>query len=185
MPGIDLKKFRNISKTKEKKILFVGRISEQKNIEDIIKIARMLPYKFWIIGGGQTTIIKKLKRKSPNNIIWLGEVKNEDLIKFYSRASILILTSHWESFGITIIEAMACGAVPIVYDVIPKGIINNGFNGFVVKKYDIQSMVRKINLLMNDKIIFNFMSKKAIQKCRNNFDINEYHQKIERVLCES
>jgi glycosyltransferase involved in cell wall biosynthesis len=66
-------------------------------------------------------------------IRFLGKIPEEDLIKYYQISDILLLPSHFDPFLLVVLEAMACGATPIVTLVVGASeIITHGENGFVI-----------------------------------------------------
>jgi glycosyltransferase involved in cell wall biosynthesis len=109
-------------------ILFVGQIHPRKNPEGIIKayheIKDKLPgvYKLVIVGHGErlyTTVIEKLVRELnlSQDVIFMGYISTDDLIHIYNLASLFLLPSHYENFGIIFLEAMACGVPVITSDI--------------------------------------------------------------------
>lgn len=69
----------------------------------------------------------------------------------YSRCRIWLLCSRSEGFGMPILEAMACGCVVVATDCGgPKDIIQDGENGFLVDIGDVEGMVEKVRLLLQD-----------------------------------
>jgi glycosyltransferase involved in cell wall biosynthesis len=72
------------------------------------------------------------------NIEYVGEVAGEEKIKFISKAKALLSPIQWdEPFGMSIIEALACGTpvVSMARGALPE-IIQHGYNGFLAKNYD-------------------------------------------------
>lgn len=107
-------------------IVSFGRLDERKNISSLLYVFKQIlktspDLKLVIIGRGEEkekleSLVTNLNIK--NNIIFLGFLDNPyPYIKF---AKAFIFTSHYEGFGLTIIEAMACG-VPIISVDCPHG----------------------------------------------------------------
>lgn len=157
-PGVDEEYFiRDDSEIKNGKVLFVGRIANNKNIYHLVDIVEKVPDKtyFTIVGDGPET--NKLKSYVKNKglserIVFLGKKNQEDLIKLYKEHSLTILPSKIETFGLTIIESMACGTPVIAYR--PNGntiqtasdeIIIDGENGFLVNNYNDSDMAMRIS----------------------------------------
>jgi glycosyltransferase involved in cell wall biosynthesis len=64
---------------------------------------------------------------------FVGNVPEENLINFYQASDLLLLPSYFDPFSLVVLEAMACGAVPIVTQVVGASeIIIHGKNGFIV-----------------------------------------------------
>lgn len=97
--------------------LAVSRLSKYKNIDLVIEAAALLPEtKFKIVGTGPE--LEKLKAKCrrlnvEEKVELLGFVNDEELIDLYTSARALICPTEDEDFGITPVEAMACGT-PVV-----------------------------------------------------------------------
>jgi glycosyltransferase involved in cell wall biosynthesis len=84
--------------------LFVGRLSYEKNIEAFLKLD--LPGSKVVVGVGP--VEKTLKEKYPN-VKWLGILKRPQLAKIYASADVLVFPSKADTFGLVMLEAMACG----------------------------------------------------------------------------
>jgi glycosyltransferase involved in cell wall biosynthesis len=109
-------------------ILFVGQIHPRKNLEAVIKAYHRarndLPaaYKLVIVGQGKppySTRINQLIRELniSEDVIFLGHISTDDLIYIYNLASLFLLPSYYENFGIIFLEAMACGVPVITSDI--------------------------------------------------------------------
>lgn len=104
---------------KENIILWVGRMDyKQKRPDRMLKIwkkiQRKLPdWKLIFIGGGE--YLEKLQKKAKrlNRIEFTGYT---DPIPYYRKAKLLCMTSSFEGFGMVLLEAMAFGCVPVVFD---------------------------------------------------------------------
>jgi glycosyltransferase involved in cell wall biosynthesis len=82
------------------------------------------------------------------NVEWLGRLSKEESLKEYQNCSAFILTSHHETFGVVLAEAIACGK-PIISTKCggPEDIVNEN-NGLLVKKNDIDQISKAIILMM-------------------------------------
>lgn len=159
------KKELNIEIENKTKILYVGRISKEKNLDTFIKIAKSLPDQIFIIvgDGPYKNHIEKIK---PKNVFITGYLKGEKLAKAYSNSDIFLFPSETETYGLVVLEAMASGLPVIVSN---KGAahehIRHGENGFIAQKED--DYLKYIALLLtNDKIKDN-LSKKAYYTAQN------------------
>lgn len=120
--GIDLNKFRPL-KPKEKlligdpSLLYVGSLYPEKGIEDLIDFLPNLisiypKIGLNIIGDGvlREKIILKIKKfKMENHVKLFGYIPNDKLPLYYNSCDIFIFPSRHESFGLPVLEAMACG----------------------------------------------------------------------------
>ena len=90
------------------KVLFVGRLAEEKNISDVIDIARVRPNLIVTIAGDgpMRDVVVKSAGNLPN-LNYLGWVSRRDLISILDENDILLLPSKVESFGTVALEGMA------------------------------------------------------------------------------
>jgi glycosyltransferase involved in cell wall biosynthesis len=121
-------------------LLFVGRLTEEKNVDSIIHALYLLKNKsinFKIVGEGEykKKLINLIKELNLNKrVIFLGELNRKNLYKEYLKSDLVILPSKYECFSSVLLEAMATG-VPIIASDIPgtRNVIKNGHNGLLVK----------------------------------------------------
>ena len=92
--------------------LFVGRVSYEKNIEAFLKLD--LPGSKVVYGVGP--LLERLRRQYPQ-VHWRGVVPRTELVKVYSAADVFVFPSHSETFGLVMLEAMACGTPVAAYPV--------------------------------------------------------------------
>lgn len=144
-------------------ILSHGRIIPDKRPDLFLKTAEKLQnfnYKGkklnFIISGDINKIMKNklseiIKKKNLINVKIIGKVSNEELIALYNIAEIFVVTAPKEDFGLTPIEAMACGCPVIAWDdkAGPNETIINGKNGVFANPYDINDMAEKIKLMLS------------------------------------
>ncbi|UCF09085.1 MAG: glycosyltransferase family 4 protein [Thermoplasmata archaeon] len=136
--GIDLDKFRDLGYEREETtLLFVGRLSPVKRLdmllEALARVKKTKPeIKLKIIGrdwGVKGQLVKLAQNlKIQDNIEFLEEIPFDELIEHYNRAKLFVLTSRYEAFGITIMEAIGCGTPVVVTSVggIPEVVGNSG-----------------------------------------------------------
>lgn len=148
---------QNISienKINNKELLFVGRFSHEKGIDlllDILAGFFKLPYSeqytINIIGDGELLVSAKDKVSRSHfskNVTFIGKCDNVE--SFYSRSSLLLCTSRYESFGLVIVEAMNFGTPTISFNIGsgPSTIIENNVNGFLIEAFSIDSYVNAL-----------------------------------------
>jgi len=118
----------------QKVLLFVGRISREKGIMDLpyiyAKVKKKHPdIRIAVVGSGPAEA--ELKEAIPD-LIHIGWVKSETLPDIYSAADLLLLPSHFDTFGLVVLEAMACGLPVAAYAKMgPKDIIEHEKSGYV------------------------------------------------------
>jgi len=159
----------NVS-SKHTNLLFVGRLSVQKNIPKLIDVASLIKSKvvLHIIGDGEKKkeIEKLISDKKLKNVILHGKKTGKDLINFYKNADIFILTSDIEAMPLVLLEAMASGTPIVASDVL--GIREPvGKTGILVRPPTPENFARAIDNLIEDKILINRLSKRGRKKAKN------------------
>lgn len=135
----------NIQKEK-KDYIYVGRLEESKGIYELLKVWDTLDERFvlTIIGGGDIEYELKAKYEK-KNIIFKGKCSREETLLAISKSKYLIQPSIlYETFGLTIIEAMSFGVPVIGFDIGTRGdFIQDGVNGFLSGRDDLKDVIEK------------------------------------------
>lgn len=133
------------SDTHDGYLLFVGRISMEKGVHHAIEVAQQLNMKLIIAAKLEQVdrpyFLEHIEPFLNEDIQWIGEVTESERNHLMSKAACFLHPVTWrEPFGLTLIEAMACGCPVVAFDKgsIPE-IINNGKTGFVVQ--DVEAMI--------------------------------------------
>jgi glycosyltransferase involved in cell wall biosynthesis len=106
----------------------------------------------------------------------------KEVVAWYNRASVLVLPSYIESFGLTILEAMAAG-LPVVASAV-GGIteqIVSGKNGFLIQPGDSRDLADKVIRVLEDKDLREEFVKKGQDGLRGRFDLESMAQKLEQA----
>lgn len=169
---------KNIENKKEKNIIAVGRFSDpRKNIEMLIKsferINDKIPNsKLYVVGKKPN--LEKLKKfekfQSFKNIIFTGQLEQEDLDNVYKIADLMLITSHQEGLGIIGLEALSYGVPVIATDCGgTKDYIINDENGYLVKINDDKDMANKAINILQDDDLYNKMNKFSLKFIEDSF----------------
>jgi len=111
-----------------KTLLYVGRVSKEKNLDDFCSLDIPNTKKI-VVGDGP--YLKKLKQKY-TEIEFVGYKFGKELVSYYQNSDVFVFPSKTDTYGIVILEAMACGTPVAAYPVTgPIDQIQNGINGFV------------------------------------------------------
>lgn len=205
--GIDLNKFQNnklnnikssLGLSKESIVIgTVGNFTAHKNFEMFVKVCEKVIFSdynihFVAIGDGRNKdhyaeLIKQ--RKIESKLTLVGRIKNIE--KVIHDLDVFLLTSTWEGMPNVILEAMASGVTVIATNVDGcKEIIRDGVNGYLVDVDDVENMVSRIMLLLNNmalrqKIIHNglqtIQSKFLLEKMVNAYE-SVYTMILKRML---
>ena len=119
-PPIDINKFCNISnKQKENKVITISRFSVEKNLESVIKIFNNTDFFCELIGSAkhknQFKILENLQIAKGKNVKICNNVSPQNIIELLATAKVYLHTSK-ETFGISVVESIAAGCIPIVPD---------------------------------------------------------------------
>lgn len=134
-------------------LLFAGRISIEKGLHHAIEVAQNLNLPLIIAAKLESVDIPYFNEyigpRLSEQIRWVGEVDEEERNKLMSKALCLLHPITWrEPFGLTLIEAMACGCPVVAFNRGSSGeIIEDGKTGFVVE--DIEEMITAIEKIDN------------------------------------
>jgi glycosyltransferase involved in cell wall biosynthesis len=103
------------------------------------------------------------KHKLEKRVTSLGYIPHDTtLAAYYRQSDVFILAGRYEPFGLTTLEAMACGTVPIVSSVAgSREVIIDGLNGFVVDTHDRKLLGQKILQLFKDEKLRQKVSENA------------------------
>jgi len=111
-----------------KYLLCVSRVSKEKNLEEFFKLNYHGYHKVMVGDGPMLEIYKK---QYPD-VIFTGFKTGEPLARWYANADAFVFPSKWETFGIVMIEAMACGTPVAAFPCDgPKDVIEQGVTGFM------------------------------------------------------
>lgn len=150
---------KTFKKEKDPTLIYVGRLTKAKNVEDVIKsfqiVNKKIPtVRLWIVGGNNDTeYFNKLKKEANSRIKFWGFVTNEEKEKLMAKSRLLVNASLAEGWGLVIIEAATMGTPAVVYNVsgLSESVVN-GKTGVVCSKNTPQEMAKQIiELLLNNK----------------------------------
>ena len=129
------------------KLVCVSRVSKEKNLEAFCELDYPNSMKI-MIGDGPHR--KELEKKYPH-VLFLGFKTGKELAHWYANADVFVFPSKWETFGIVMIEAMACGTPVAAYPADgPKDVIDEGVTGFMDN--DLATAVHRCLGLSRDKV---------------------------------
>ena len=159
-PGIDLKMFSTKRKTSYPSLVYVGRLKPYKQIDVAIRaFAQVLvttpKARLTIAGFGESLDdLKKLARqlKIDKSVTFLTKVSDEEKVKLFATSWLAIQPSLIEGWGITVIEANACGTPVIASKVAGlRDSVLDGETGLLIQAGDVDGFAKAINHLFADK----------------------------------
>lgn len=172
---------------KQNEIIFVGRCSKIKRIDRLLKVWNLLWKEFptWHLtiigdGGEKENLVKLTDKYRLGHVSFTGF---QDPLPYYKRASIVCMTSDFEGFPMTLVEAMQFGCVPIafssfesIYDTIIPGV-----TGEIVKPFDLKELRIKLSKLICDNEYRERLSKASFEHVKQ-FDVNQIVEQWETLL---
>lgn len=175
---------------KDKVVLIVSRMEDtQKKISKALQIWNEIEksnkFKDWKlillgIGADLDSYKQYAQEHKLSQVSFKGLQVPEE---YYRQASIFMMTSKSEGWGLTLTEAQQNGCVPIAFDTYASlhEIITDGFNGFIIKENDIDGYVKQLETLMGDSDLRNRIATTAIESSHR-FDQNVIAEQWHELL---
>ena len=206
--GINIDKFKEgkggylrtrLNLKKEPILLFVGRLGREKSVDFLIKsFKHVLTHepKSHLVIIGEGPYRKKLQRQSlrlgvSKNTHFLGRIDSSEIHKAYKDASVFVFSSTTETQGLVVPEALASGVPVVAIDDPAYECIENGKNGFLVKK-DPKEFAKMVLTIIKSKELREKMSeyaKSSVKKfsVKSTVDLLEdvYYELLEKYNKES
>jgi glycosyltransferase involved in cell wall biosynthesis len=136
---------------KQKRILWLGRVERGQKRADLLPElwslihARLPDWELDVVGSGEflDEVKTAVERRRLPRVLFHGRQVPDD---FYKRSPIFMMTSAFEGFPNTLIEAQSYGAVPVIFDSYPiaSWLVEDGVNGFLIPPFDVRSMADRI-----------------------------------------
>lgn len=180
--GVDTKFFDGEKKKhKGVNVVFVGRLIQEKGVQDLIKAVKGLNVNLTIVGSGPYE--KELKKMAGENVRFVGSKDSKGVKSVLSESDVLVNPSYAEGLPTSVLEAGAMGLAVIATDVGgTKEIIENEKNGFLFNAGNVKLLRKHIQKLVFDASLREKFGSEIKKKIRNNFDWDIIAEKFERVL---
>ncbi len=180
IPPDEAKQFIGL-KPGDRMVLFVGRIEALKGVDTLIEaMSRLsmltisLPVHLAIIGGEPDASPRDMSAEMARlqqlcddlavgqTVVFLGKRGQDTLPYYYSAAEAVVMPSHYESFGMVALEAMACGTPVIASEVGGLAyLVQDGVTGFTIPDDDPVELCNKLAALLGDPVLQQRMSESA------------------------
>ncbi len=175
-PGIDIENYVLSAKTQHPTFLYLGRLKPWKNVDVIVKAFAQIVKEhpkatLQIAGFGETLISLQELAKELNiedSVKFLGRVSEKEKVRLLGQAWIALQPSMIEGWGITVIEANACGTPVIASNVngLRDSIVDRK-TGILVKVRDVDAFTQSMRIILEDKQYRESLSKAAYLWSRN------------------
>lgn len=159
-------------------LLYVGDVTPNKNLPRLLDAVKELKIPVVMVGKSLTlddydkdnfwnhdlNRVNELAREN-KKIIRLGFISNEDLVKIYNLATVFVMPSLYEGFGLPILEAMACGC-PVVTS--KEGSLKEvcDDSAYFVDAYNVDSIKNGISKVFKDESLRKELSKKGLENVK-------------------
>jgi D-inositol-3-phosphate glycosyltransferase len=169
-------------KPEDRMVLFVGRIEPLKGVDTLIQamscvqLTEEQPVHLAIIGGDPAASPQEMSAEMARlqklcddlavgqTVVFLGKRDQDKLPYYYSAAELLVMPSHYESFGMVALEAMACGTPVIASEVGGLAyLVRDGETGFTIPDQEPEALCEKISWLLKDRGLHATMSQRAVE----------------------
>lgn len=175
---------------KRKEVLIVSRLDEKsKRLSRALEIWGRVRHEGWrlvIVGSGPDAEYYRetALRLHLRDVAFVG--RQPDLTPYYRRASIFMMTSEFEGWGITLTEAQQMGVVPIAYDSYAslRDIVEDGVSGIIVPRHSPGRYARKLQSLMRDGDTRRRMALAGQDACRR-FTMDAVADSLEQLFAIS
>ena len=168
-------------------ILFVGRIEPLKGLDTLIKAVACLrvkdlaePVHLAVIGGDPDAAPEEMSAEMARiqrmcddltvgkMVAFLGKRSQDTLPYYYSAAEVVVMPSHYESFGMVALEAMACGTPVIASQVGGLAfLVQDGVTGYHVPDDDDEALCEKLTALLGDASLRRTLGRNAAEYAQN------------------
>ena len=159
---------------KEMAYAYIGRLSVEKGVEDLLKVAVQLRYKLYIAGRGPLENVFK-KKYASDNIIFLGHISAKEIVILLKKVQFSIIPSIcYENNPLGVIESLCCGTPVLGRNIggIPELLKTNICNILFNDNNDLESSIAKM-FTLNSEIERKELSTVA----HNYFSAEQYYQK--------
>lgn len=163
----------------EKFVLCVGDVTWNKNLPRFIKVMKKI--KLPLVLVGKTLIEKDFDKSHPWNkdlvevqkltegdshILKLGFVPTDDLVAFYNLATVFVMPSVYEGFGLPVLEAMQSGCPVITTD---RGSLAEVANNaaYIIDGYSEESIAKGVEKVFSSKDLQNTLIKKGFEQAKH------------------
>jgi glycosyltransferase involved in cell wall biosynthesis len=193
--GIEAEIFgqRNVAKAEHPTIIFVGKLVENKGVEELVEAAARLAgtipgLRLRLVGSGTERYVKHLRAvarsfDAEEMLEFAGFLPRTELAEEYNRAHVFAAPSHYEGGpGYVYLEAMACG-LPVV-GCSGSGVdevITDGINGFLVEPKNVDQLESALHRLLTDEHLRDRMSRGALEFVRQSCDLDASLDRLERL----
>ena len=177
--GVDHDKFKPKNE-REDLVITAGNPTKNtcklKGIDTFVKASLAFPeFRFVVIGNYDVDIHNCLKQIAPS-VEFTGALSQEEVASWFKKAKVYCQLSYRESFGMSLVEAMSCGCIPVISNrgALPEIVSNIGF---IVDYGDVDGTIKAISNALNSSD-----KHEAVRERAKTFSIIEREREIKRIV---
>lgn len=171
----------------KKVLLYVGSMEQRRNPDFLIKVMALLPDDYVLLMVGAGTMLPRVKMLAEScglgsRVHFLGKLPQEQLPALYDVASLFLLASSYEIYGMVIMEAMYFG-VPVISSLTAgsETLIESGKDGYIIPDFDEREWATKIQEATTGDMI-DLMAQNAKNKILKNLQWNKAVENFESIF---
>jgi glycosyltransferase involved in cell wall biosynthesis len=192
--GIDLSVFRPMPDLeKQWDIAFMGRLEAMKSVDLFPEMLSILKPKFpdlrmMLTGEGSLKdwLFREFDEWGVTSLVdYQGVVETEYVPVFINKSRIFLYPSRREPFGLSILEAMACGVPVITTDVFgPREIVRHNYDGIAVPPDDVEALAKAVETLLTDNELTKRIRNNALKSVQDRYDIRQHAKQLITIYNE-
>jgi glycosyltransferase involved in cell wall biosynthesis len=167
--GVDMVQSGNLDKNLRPTIIFLGRLKRYKRIDLLIKAYKIVSERvpeteLWIVGDGdQREKLEQLAQERMIKADFFGYADEATKAKLLRDAWVFVITSEKEGWGVTVIEANACGTPCVAFDVpgLRDSIIDDETGILVKEDGNVENLAEAMIMVLEDDELREKLSKNA------------------------
>ncbi|WP_458404839.1 glycosyltransferase family 4 protein [Methanobrevibacter sp.] len=189
--SVDINKFNNAANDSFKNenglsdkpiVLFVGNLIKRKNVDSLLEAKKIANSDYYLVIVGDGPLFKKLNKKVEDenirDVIFAGS--RDDVENIIPSCDVLILPSFSESFGLVLIEALACGKPVIGSDVGGISEIINENVGLLVNPKKVSSISKAIDKIISDDELRTVLSMNARNRAKDFAEVTIPYDEVKK-----
>jgi D-inositol-3-phosphate glycosyltransferase len=179
--GVDIERFRPMDRgpvraalglsPDETLVLFVGRIEPLKGIDILVRASAQMEccFRILVVGGDEKDNERRAALRAlaeahgvAERVTFIDAVPHEELPLYYNASDISVVPSHYESFGMVALEAMACG-IPVVATRVGglRDTVRDGRTGYLVPWRCPEAFAERLDLLVSNESLRRSLGREA------------------------
>jgi glycosyltransferase involved in cell wall biosynthesis len=186
--GIDLTVFRPLPDPEKKwDLAFMGRLESMKSVDLFPEMLVLLKSKFpdlrmMMTGEGSLKdwLFNEFEKRDVSSMVdYQGVVETDEVPVLINKSRVFLYPSRREPFGLSIIEAMACGVPVVTTDVFgPKEIVTHNYDGVAVPPDDVEALASGVEMVLSDDELRTRLIQNGLNSVLEKYDIKKHAKQL-------